>query len=68
MVLEHVLFDGQADVRGHVCARHRAIADALPCAEDLVDGTCTHVQYAACDCSGEEMCDVCAGDWLAVPS
>jgi len=23
---------------------------------------------AACDCPGAEMCDVCAGDWLAVPS
>jgi hypothetical protein len=66
--LEHVLFDGQAEVRGHVCGRCRAIADALPCAEDLVDGTCTHVQYAACDCPGAEMCDVCAGDWMAVPS
>ena len=59
--LYHVLFDGQPEVRLHVCAECRAFADTLVCSDEENDrGECSHVQYQDCRCpSGHWGCFIC---------
>lgn len=58
--LWHVRFDGKPAVVCHVCPRHKAIADRLPCDDDKgTNGECAHVQYTACACDEAQCCVAC---------
>jgi len=62
MPLYHVMFDRKPEVECHVCRAHKAIADGLQCTDARgADGECEHVQYAICDCPGDDAgpCDIC---------
>ena len=57
----HVFFDGTPQLRGHVCAYHRDLAQAMFCPDDDNEqtGDCRHVQHRSCDCEQAWPCVVC---------
>jgi len=64
----HVHFDGEPDIRMHVCALHRAIGQTIPCDQDQpnADGDCAHVQTRRCTCADPPQCTGCCwdeGEW-----
>lgn len=56
----HLMFDGEPEVRAHVCEGHRRFAAMFECPSDDGSGDCDHVQYAGCDCADVMQCFGCA--------